>query len=195
MRATRIPLAHGRPGGRHSSARGHRIGGPRTLARLLPPLVRLMALALSAAVAVSACAPGAAVTTAPTFPVSAETLPPATDSVPSGFGPAVWALDPAYPMPGPASTTLHVLVWELACSSGRPTTGRMSAPAVTSTATTVTITIGVRRFSGFLTCPGVPGTPAILTLPQSLGERALLDGGRTPVSPPSPEFIPMTPSP
>ncbi len=40
------------------------------------------------------------------------------------FGPASWALDPAFPPPTPASVDLHILVWERACSGGSPTTGR-----------------------------------------------------------------------
>ena len=59
----------------------------------------------------------------PTWPVSPETLPPATDAVPDGFRLATWAPDPAFPSPGPGSTSMHILVWEALCASGRPTTG------------------------------------------------------------------------
>src|SRR5436309_1477700 len=58
-----------------------------------------------------------------TWPVSPEALAPSTSgSVPADFGPATWALDPAFAPPGPATVELHVLVWERACSSGTPTT-------------------------------------------------------------------------
>jgi hypothetical protein len=103
------------------------------------------------------------------------------------------APDPAFPSPGPDSTSIHILVWEAVCASGRPTTGRMSAPAVTFGPTTVTIKIGVRPLGGVQACPGPPGTPAVLILPEPLGARTLLDGGRTPVGPPSPGFIPASP--
>ena len=104
------------------------------------------------------------------------------------FGPATWALDPAFPAPGPASTELHILVWGTTCSSGLPTTGRISAPDIEYAPDVVTITIGVRPLSGVQTCQGVPGTPATVRLAEPLGTRTLLDGGRVPAAPPSPAF-------
>lgn len=105
-------------------------------------------------------------------------------------GPASWALDPAFAPPTADTTELHILVWERACSSGSPATGRMSAPVIEYTPETVTITIGVRPLQVApgtgLTCPMPPGTPAIVRLPEPLGERALLDGGQVPPVPPSP---------
>jgi hypothetical protein len=106
------------------------------------------------------------------------------------FGPATWALDPAFPTPAPDTSELHILVWERACSGGSPATGRMSAPVVEYTSAAVTITIGVRPLrvgEGMaLTCPMPPGTPAILQLSEPLGGRTLLDGGVVPPAPPSP---------
>ncbi|HEY5276570.1 MAG TPA: hypothetical protein VIK38_08565 [Coriobacteriia bacterium] len=111
------------------------------------------------------------------------------------FGPATWALDPAFPAPGPASTELHILVWGTTCSSGLPTTGRISAPDIEYAPDVVTITIGVRPLSGVQTCQGVPGTPATVRLAEPLGTRTLLDGGRVPAAPPSPASLPApTPS-
>lgn len=104
------------------------------------------------------------------------------------FGPATWALDPAFGTPGPTATELHVLVWELACSGGTPATGRMSEPAIDYGTATVTITIGVRALSGAQTCPGIPGTPNLVRLSEPLGKRTLLDGGHVPPAPPSPMF-------
>jgi hypothetical protein len=108
--------------------------------------------------------------------------------LPADFGPANWALDPAFPAPGPTTTELHVLVWELACSSGTPTTGRMSDPIIEYGSSSVTITIGVRPLSGPQTCPGIPGTPDLVRLREPLGTRTLLDGGHVPPAPPSPMF-------
>lgn len=108
------------------------------------------------------------------------------------FGPASWALDPSFPTPNEATTELHILVWERACSGGAPATGRMSAPVIEYSATTVTITIGVRPVEvaegEAVTCPGPPGTPASLELTEPLGVRQLLDGGQVPPVAPSPPF-------
>jgi hypothetical protein len=49
----------------------------------------------------------------------------------------------------------------------------------------VTITIGVRPLQGVQTCPGPPGTAAILRLDEPLGGRELLGGGLEPPAPPS----------
>jgi hypothetical protein len=106
------------------------------------------------------------------------------------FGPASWALDPAFGTPTADTTELHILVWERSCSGGSPATGRISAPVIQSTSTTVTITIGVRPLRApegvVYGCPMPPGTPAILSLPAPLGPRMLLDGGTVPPAPPSP---------
>jgi len=108
------------------------------------------------------------------------------------YGPASWALDPAFPAPTADTTELHLLVWEIACSSGSPATGRMSAPVIESTSSTVTITIGVRPLPAApgtaFSCPMPKGTPASLRLAEPLGKRTLLDGGTVPPAPPSPAF-------
>ena len=103
------------------------------------------------------------------------------------YGPASWALDPAFPSPAGDTTELHILVWDEACSSGSPASGRMSAPVIQYSSATVTITIGVRPLQpGPNTCPMPPGTPASLRLSEPLGTRTLLDGGHVPAAPPSP---------
>lgn len=101
------------------------------------------------------------------------------------YGPAEWAFDPAFPMPAPDATELHILVWEMACSGGRPASGRMSAPIVDYAEDTLTVSIGVSPIPGGNTCPGPPGTPALVVLPEPIGDRALLDGGRYPPGPPT----------
>jgi hypothetical protein len=110
------------------------------------------------------------------------------------FGPATWALDPAFSAPTATTTQLHILVWELACSGGSPATGRISAPVVQYATTTVTLTLGVRPLQiapgTAVTCPGPPGTPAMMTLAEPLGSRTLLDGGLVPPAPPSPQANP-----
>jgi hypothetical protein len=102
-----------------------------------------------------------------------------------GCGPASWALNPAFPAPSADTTTLEILVWESDCSSGSLVTGRMSAPVIEYSASTVTITLGVRRLQGAQTCPLGPGTPGSLRLAEPLETRTLLDGGTVPQAPPS----------
>src|SRR4051812_30575486 len=106
------------------------------------------------------------------------------------FGPATWALDPAFPAPGADTSELHILVWERACSGGKLATGRMSNPLVEYTPADVTITVGVRPLvpgpGEMLSCPGPPGTPASVRLSEPLGQRTLLDGGLVPPAPPEP---------
>jgi hypothetical protein len=104
------------------------------------------------------------------------------------FGTATWALNPASAAPTAASTELNILVWERTCSGGSPTSGRMSAPVVDYGADSVIVTIGVRPLEGMQTCPGPPGTPALLRLAEPLGDRTLLDGAYVPPAPPTPAF-------
>lgn len=144
-------------------------------------------LSLVAPILLAACGATGA-TAEPTWPVPPEVLPIASGQIPTGYGLATWALDPTYPTPDAATSTLHILVWERACSSGQPTTGRMSPAFITYGASSVTIAIGVRPRPGAQTCPGPPGTPAIVDLTGPLGARTLLDGGVYPPAPPSPAF-------
>lgn len=116
--------------------------------------------------------------------VTPSAFPPATPTASSEFGPATWALDPAFPSPDLTARELHVLVWERACSSGKSTTGRMSEPLIVVGPGHMTITIGVRPLAGDQECPGAPGTPLVVLLPEPLGSRILLDGGYVPPAPP-----------
>jgi hypothetical protein len=106
------------------------------------------------------------------------------------FGPATWALDPAFPSPGADTSELHILVWERACSGGSRADGRMSNPLVEYTSADVTITFRVRPLvvgpGQMMSCPGSPGTPAGIRLSEPLGQRTLLDGGVVPPAPPLP---------
>lgn len=124
----------------------------------------------------------------PGGPPSPETLSAAQGPLDPSFGPAIWALDPSFPDPGPEATELHILVWDQACSSGIPTTGRMSPALIAYGADSVTITIGVRPLGGIQSCVGPPGTPAVVVLDEPLGDRTLVDGGRVPPGPPSPPY-------
>jgi hypothetical protein len=109
-------------------------------------------------------------------------------AAPDGLGPAEWQMDPDYPAPTANSTEISVLVWERACSGGRPSSGRMSDPVVEYSDDTLVITIGVRPIAGGATCPGPPGTPVTVVLPEPLGNRTLLDGMYSPPQPPGDRY-------
>lgn len=99
-------------------------------------------------------------------------------AVPSaGYGRANWTLDPASKAPGPDTRTLHLLVREEACSSGRSASGRISPAFVTWNGDELVIELFVQTLPGDHECPGVPDTPATLRLPVPLGDRTLFDAG------------------
>ena len=95
-------------------------------------------------------------------------------------GPASWWLDPAAPAPTPTSTTIHALVREQSCASGKTPEGRVEPPAIDLTDTAVTITITIRRRPGAQDCQANPPFPLTVTLPEPLGDRTLFDGAGTP---------------
>jgi hypothetical protein len=99
-------------------------------------------------------------------------------AVPSpGYGRANWTLDPAFEAPGPETRTLHLLVREGGCSSGRTASGRISPAFVTWDANELVIELFVQARPGDQECPSVPATPATLRLPVPLGDRTLFDAG------------------
>jgi hypothetical protein len=101
-------------------------------------------------------------------------------------GAADWWLDPAADPPSPDATVLQVLVLERACASGASAEGRIAEPVIVVTPTSVTVTMGVWRRVGDQSCQGNPPTPFVVVLPEPLGARELLDGGRQPPAPPMP---------
>lgn len=139
-----------------------------------------VALALLA-VLVIGLRPGSGPLVAPGGVGGSPSMPPSSEA-----GPARWWLDPDVPEPGPDATELHVLALEQECASGSSPEGRIMAPEVTTDATSVTVTIGVRRVEGFAECPSNPAWPMTVTLPEPLGDRQLLDGSVQPPSPPRP---------
>jgi hypothetical protein len=95
-------------------------------------------------------------------------------------GPASWWLDPAAAAPTPTSTTIHALVREESCASGKTPDGRIEPPAIDLTDTAVTITITIRRRPGAQDCQANPPFPVTIALPEPLGDRMLFDGSGTP---------------
>lgn len=96
---------------------------------------------------------------------------------PPGYGQATWTLDPDFPGPGRDTRTLHILVQELACSSGRSASGRISPAFVIWDERQFDIEVFVETIPGGGDCQAAPPTPATLRLPVRLGDRILFDAG------------------
>jgi hypothetical protein len=103
-----------------------------------------------------------------------------TDQIEGRVGPAAWWVDPAAPAPAPDTTTVPALIRERACASGRSPEGRVIAPTVFSSADAVLVSVFVRQPAGAQDCPGNPAFPLVITLPEPLGDRRLLDGSEVP---------------
>ena len=111
--------------------------------------------------------------------VLASALPPAGE-VDGTLGAASWWLDPEAMAPTPDSVSIHALVLEEACASGKTPEGRIEGPLVNLSETAVTITIGVRPLPGTQDCQGNAPFPFAFNLPEPLAGRTLLDGGEVP---------------
>jgi hypothetical protein len=84
--------------------------------------------------------------------------------------------------PDPGSTTLDLLVWELACASGEAAHGRVVVVRFEETEDEVRVHLAVRPpEADFRTCPSNPPTPFSLPLSEPLGGRPVVDVS---VSPP-----------
>lgn len=84
-------------------------------------------------------------------------------------------LDPAYPKPGPADTSIHLLVSEQNCASGGSPVKRIRVVDVKWTKHKAKVALGVRPPRGAQTCPGVPPAAYTLVLSKPLGNRTLVD--------------------
>ena len=94
---------------------------------------------------------------------------------PPGLSAVAWQLDPEFPAPEPADTTIHVLATELGCASGREMGEALRGPEVRESESEVTIAFAVVPIPGFSDCPGNPSTPVAVTLEAPLGDRVLRD--------------------
>lgn len=93
-----------------------------------------------------------------------------------GLGEVDWELDPDHPAPGPDATTVHVLVRERACASGRAMGDRLNDPVVLADDSQVAITFSAVPSSGGQDCPSNPATAVAVDLGEPLGDRRLVDG-------------------
>ncbi|MDP9225021.1 MAG: hypothetical protein M3P18_14475 [Actinomycetota bacterium] len=104
----------------------------------------------------------------------------ACSGIPTGeSGPATWTHDPAAEI-GPDTTEFTAWVTERACAGGQSSADRITGPDTQVSAEAIVVTFGVRPLTGAQDCQGNPPTPVIVRLPEPLGARMLLDGGREP---------------
>lgn len=99
------------------------------------------------------------------------------------YGPATWALDPDARIT-PQTTEFEAWVTEVACASGRSSADRVGGPDLQISADVVIVTFGVVPLPGAQECPANPPTLVTVHLPEPLGDRRLLDGGREPPAEP-----------
>jgi hypothetical protein len=133
-------------------------------------------VALAGAALLAACDPGAEAGFAPVEPLPTPHLDAAA---------APWW--PAHPESvGPDTEVLDVLVLEQECAGGETAEGRIRAPDIRADDALVVVAFVVEVRTDPLTCPDNPPTPAVLELPEPLGDRALLDGVTDPPRPPTP---------
>jgi hypothetical protein len=111
--------------------------------------------------------------------VIGSATPPA-GQVESRVGPADWWVDPKAAAPRATSTSIHALIRERACASGKSPDGRVDPPAIDLEDAAVTITFEVRLLPGAQDCEGNAPFPVTIKLTEPLGSRALLDGSSTP---------------
>jgi hypothetical protein len=91
------------------------------------------------------------------------------------LGDAIVALDPDNP-PDPTSTTVHLLVTEAACASGKPADGRVTLERLAQLEDRVEVVVGVEPLPGDgQNCPSNPPTPFTVELDEPLGERTVVD--------------------
>lgn len=100
---------------------------------------------------------------------------------------AVWAIDTAAgPPPGRDATSIAVVVNDLACAGGQGPEKRLREPNVRVTGDTVVVTF-TSSPSGYSTCPSHKAVRRVVSLPEPLGKRTLLDGGVYPPQRPCPD--------
>ncbi|MEU4331016.1 hypothetical protein [Nonomuraea dietziae] len=92
------------------------------------------------------------------------------------LGVADLTLDPARPL-ARTQGTVHLLVTERACASGRAAEGRVRVFSREETPQEVRLIIGVEPQGGARTCQRSPATPFAVELDAPLGDRVLKDVG------------------
>lgn len=99
-----------------------------------------------------------------------------TVALPDGLNEVEIRLDPDSP-PDPESTTIHLLVTERACASGREMGDALQGPQVVETDSAVIVAFAaIPPNQPSVTCQGNPSTPVTIELSRPLGDRRIYDG-------------------
>lgn len=99
-------------------------------------------------------------------------------------GAATWHHDPGVDI-GPHTTEFSAWVTETACASGQSSADRVTGPDIQVSGDEIVVTFGVRAQLGLSqSCQSNPPTRVAVRLPEALGDRALVDGGREPPAEP-----------
>jgi META domain len=101
--------------------------------------------------------------------------------------PAAWELDPAFELT-PDARTVHLLVREGSCASGKSPEGRILEPVVEYGLEEIKISISI-RVRASATCQGNESYPFLVELREPVGERRLV-GGTWPLQPGTPPTSP-----
>ena len=103
-------------------------------------------------------------------------------ALPEGLGRVAVRLDPDS-LPAPEDTSVHLLVTEVGCASGREMGDALLGPQVIETGEAVLVAFAAISPIGPANCPGNPSTPVTVQLSQPLGRRTLKDGLHIPPKP------------
>jgi hypothetical protein len=96
-------------------------------------------------------------------------------AVRDGVRASSWRPDPLRE-PEPDDTVLRVLVTEQTRAGGKRADDRLQSPGLHVGAGELVLTTYVTPRGGYQTAGAVPETPALVALPEPLGDRAVLDG-------------------
>ena len=111
--------------------------------------------------------------------------PPCESTVafPEGLGRVEVSLDPDS-LPSSDSTTIHLMVTEVDCASGREMGDALVGPQVVETETAVLVAFAAIPLSDqMVNCQGNPSTPVSIELSRPLGDRTIHDGVYVPPKP------------
>jgi hypothetical protein len=98
-------------------------------------------------------------------------------------GPATWTFDRDADI-GPDTTQFAAWVTEINCASGESSAGRILGPDIHLPPESIVVTFTISRLGGVQSCQSNPPTAVTVSLPEPLGDRLLLDGGREPPAEP-----------